>query len=286
MIGWTPLIVLPTLVLALAPVEWPGWLVMWLLSVVIFAGCKWLTWWGAPASRAPVWLHLSYWFAWPGLDAVHFLGSRQRTIRQPGTAEWFFAASKLADGTLLVFGVARFVPESLPSLVGWVGMIGVVLALHFGSFHLLSCLWRSRGIDAQPLMNWPLAAVSLSEFWGRRWNTAFRDLTHRFLFAPLTNRWGPRGAVLVGFLFSGLVHDAVISLPARGGYGGPTLFFLLQGAGLLAERSTIGRSLGLSNGWRGWLFTLLCLLLPAPLLFHPPFVTRVVVPFMQAIGAV
>jgi len=55
--GWAPVVALPPLVLAFAPAEWPRWLVMWVLSVVIFAGCKWLTWWGAPASRAPIWLH-------------------------------------------------------------------------------------------------------------------------------------------------------------------------------------------------------------------------------------
>jgi hypothetical protein len=285
-LGWAPLILLPPLVLVLAPAGWPRWLVMWVLSVVIFAGCKWLTWWGTPATNAPVWLHLAYFLAWPGLDAVHFLDRGRRAIRQPGSLEWLFAASKLTLGLVLVFAVARLVPTSQPYLTGWIGMIGIVLFLHFGLFHLLSCIWRSVGIDAQPLMNWPLAAVSLSEFWSRRWNTAFRDLTHRHLFVPLTSWFGATGAVLVGFLFSGLVHDAVISLPAEGGYGGPTLFFGLQGVGLLLERTKTGRWLGLGKGWRGWLFTLLCLLVPAPLLFHLPFVTQVVVPFLRAIGAI
>src|SRR5205085_6806357 len=130
----------------------------------------------------------------------------------------------------------------------WVGMVGLVMALHFGTFHLLSCAWRSAGVEARPLMNNPLASQGVSEFWGRRWNTAFRDLTHTFLFRPLTAWLGPAGALLAGFGFSGLVHDLVISVPARGGYGGPTLFFVVQGVALLAERSAAGRRLGLGRG--------------------------------------
>ena len=33
-------------------------------------------------------------------------------------------------------------------------------------------------------------------------------------------------------------------------------------------------------------FTMLAVLLPAPLLFHPPFVLTIVVPFLRAIGAI
>ena len=125
----------------------------------------------------------------------------------------------------------------------------------------------------------------LGEFWGRRWNTAFRDLTHRFLFRPLNSRLGPRGAILAGFVFSGLVHDVVISVPAGGGYGGPTLFFGAQAFAMFAERSRAGRAVGLGSGWRGWLFAFLILILPVYLLFHPPFVRNIIVPFMQAFGA-
>ena len=28
-------------------------------------------------------------------------------------------------------------------------MIGLVLILHFGAFHLLSCWWRGRGVEAR-----------------------------------------------------------------------------------------------------------------------------------------
>jgi alginate O-acetyltransferase complex protein AlgI len=89
----------------------------------------------------------------------------------------------------------------------------------------------------------------------------------------------------IGFLASGIVHDLVISLPARGGWGGPTIYFVVQGLGLLVERSRIGRSLGLARGWRGWLYAMLVLVAPAYWLFHPPFIRTVVLPFLTAIGA-
>jgi D-alanyl-lipoteichoic acid acyltransferase DltB (MBOAT superfamily) len=164
-------------------------------------------------------------------------------------------------------------------------MIGLVLTLHFGAFHLLSCAWREAGIEATPLMRGPIRSASLAEFWGRRWNTAFRDLTHRFVFLPLSARLGPRAAVLAGFVVSGVVHDVVISWPAGGGYGGPTVYFMAQAVGLLGERTVAGRRLGLGRGWRGRGFTMVVLVAPLPLLFHVPFVTRVVVPFMDTLGA-
>jgi len=135
-------------------------------------------------------------------------------------------------------------------------------------------------------MNWPIAAVSVSDFWGHRWNTAFRDLTYRFLFRPLVALVGVRWAGLIGFLFSGLVHELVISVPAQGGYGGPTVFFAVQGLAMLIGRSAAGRRIGLGSGYLGWLFTMIVMLLSALLLFHRPFVLEVVVPFMNVVRAI
>jgi hypothetical protein len=268
------------------PTTWPAWAAMWAIAAAVFAGCKWLTWRRTPAPHAPAWRHAAYLFAWPGLDAKAFLDPRPLPKeRRPGRGEWAFAAGKLALGVALTWGAVPLVPPDLPLLRGWVGMAGLVFMLHFGTFHLLSCAWRAAGVDARPLMNWPVRSESLSEFWGRRWNTAFRDLTHRFLFRPLSARFGPRGGVAAGFLFSGLVHDLVISVPAGGGYGWPTLYFVLQGLGLLAERSKTGKALGLGGGWRGRAFTAVMVAGPAYLLFHPPFVLRVVVPFLEVLGA-
>jgi D-alanyl-lipoteichoic acid acyltransferase DltB (MBOAT superfamily) len=260
---------------------------MWVLAFAIYAGCKWLSWRRTPAPGAQWWQHAGYLFGWPGLNAGAFLSSvpLQQKFR-PTLREWCAAVSWLLVGVVLFWFVAARIPASKEILVGWIGMTGLILMLHFGSFHLLSCVWRSFGIDAQPLMSRPLTSTSVSDFWGRRWNTAFRDFTYRFLFRPL-NKWcGPRWAVLLGFVFSGIVHDLVISVPAGGGYGGPTIFFGLQAVGMFVERSRAGRAAGLGIGWRGWLFAMFTLLLPAYGLFHPPFVRNIILPLMHALGAI
>jgi hypothetical protein len=292
--AWTatlPLVLWPAIVLAVVPDSWPRWLFMWLLAASIFAGCKWLTWRTAPPSRAPWRRHLAYLLLWPGLDAAAFLRSTPlEPAERPTRGEWLLATVNLSLGTILVWGIVPSILGLASSpwrdlLAAWLGMNGIVLILHFGLFHLLSCLWRARGICARPLMNWPLAAQSVSDFWGSRWNTAFRDLTYWHLFGPLQKRLGAVGALLVGFLCSGLVHDLVISLPAGGGWGGPTLYFLLQAVAIVVQRSRLGRTLGLGRGWRGWLFTMAILLGPAYWLFHPPFLRVVVIPFLEALKA-
>jgi hypothetical protein len=284
--GWLPLLLLPAGVLLLESPEWPRWAFLWALAIAIFIGVKWLTWRRTPAPGAPWWRHAGYLLAWPGLDPVAFLGPGPvRPEDRPTPQEWAAASLRLAAGAALFRGARAAIGTERELLLGWLGMTGLILMLHFGAFHLLSAAWRAAGVDARPLMLHPSRSRSPSEFWGRRWNTAFRDLTHRFLFRPIADRLGPRRAILAGFLASGLVHDLVISLPAGGGYGLPTLYFVIQGLALLAERSQAGRALGLGRGLRGRLFTLLVVGLPAFFLFHPPFVRSVIVPFMRAAGA-
>jgi len=326
--GWIALMGLPLLALPARNHVAP-WQFMWVMTGAIFLGCKWLTFSHArrqivhfPLSRA-----LAYFFVWPGMDAERFVGPTDRknltalnrqVLRKPGCEvrvgrEWrwvssaaeqlsgkggniFVATAKIVLGVVLLFGLVRFAPH--PLVTGWIGMIGIILILHFGLFHLLAIAWRAAGVDAEPIMDAPLHSKSLSEFWSRRWNAAFNRLALDFVFRPLTRRIGGRSscdagkrfrrsstlqrrteiAMLATFLVSGLIHELVISLPARAGYGLPTAYFLLQGIGILTERAL--------PQIRGQIFTIVITAVPVFWLFHPPFVRNVILPFMKAIGAV
>lgn len=282
-VGWLPLIVLPAAAIA-GRESLPAWAFMWLLAVAIFAGCKWETLWRARSGRTSVRTAraLGYLFAWPGMDAQAFFERTATDARIRGR-EWIWAAMKTMCGAALLWGVARRI--HIPLLAGWVGMLGLILLLHFGTFHIVALAWQRAGVNAQPIMRAPITATSLSSFWGQRWNLGFRQLTHALVFQPARRRLGLPVATLLAFTASGLIHDLVISVPARAGYGLPTAYFLLQGLGVLAERLLLGRHIGLDRGLRGWLFTALCTAGPAYWCFHPAFVMRVMLPFMRAVGA-
>jgi len=282
---WGLFLLPPLAALVLTPLALPRWAFMWLLAAGVFAGCKLLTWQSVSRVRISWQLQTAYLFAWPGLDARTFLLEKAPPCDCPALREWSFAFANTFLGAVLFWLSARQIPADDILLRGWVGMVGLALMLHFGVFHVLSCFWRRLGRNARPLMNWPVLATSVADFWSHRWNMAFRDVTHQFVFQPLTRLWGARTANLTCFGMSGLIHEAVISVPAGGGYGLPMLFFLLQGLALLAERSRAGRAIGLNRGWRGRLFTFLVVAGPAFLLFHPPFVRYVMVPFMKWAGA-
>jgi predicted DCC family thiol-disulfide oxidoreductase YuxK len=283
---WIALAFLPLGALCTKPFV-SAWIFMWLMACAIFFGSKWLTLGNAiqRVGRVCPFRSAAYLVAWPGMGAARFLSphlapccSRSEMMKSAATAVvWILL------GTFLLLALARH--ASNPILAGWIGMAGMILILHFGLFELASIGWRAFRVDAPPIMNRPLRSTSVSEFWRRRWNAAFNDLAVRLVFRPVARHTTVLAATLIAFAVSGLIHELVISLPAGAGFGLPTAYFLVQGLGVLAERSPAGKRLRLGSGIAGWLFTIVVVAGPAYWLFHPPFVQNVILPFMRSIGA-
>lgn len=257
----------------------PAWALMWLLSGVTFGCFKWLTFAvyatssGFNSRTRSIW----YLLAWPGMDAPTFDLS---TASTPPRGEWIFAFAKCGLGAALLWGATPIAFEWHPLFGGWVGMIGIAFVLHFGILHLLSLAWREAGVDARPIMNAPILAKSLSDFWSRRWNLAFRDAAHQLVFRPLVGRYGAQAAALAVFAVSGLVHDVVISVSVGVGYGLPTLYFCIQAIGFLFER----RFTCTRRGWSGRRFAAVVVIAPLGLLFHTAFVEEAVLPTLRFLG--
>ena len=281
--GW----LLPVILIVLTLSSWslmPAWGRMWLMAVSIFSCFKWWTWRHVKEDQIPFTARSFYYlFLWPGMDARSFLNPNP--WKEPPTlTAWGVALAKTLFGAVLIWGVARFAGHGL--LAGWIGMIGMIFLLHFGLFDVLSLFWRSQGIRAVPLMQCPIAAPTLSDFWGKRWNVGFRDLVFGLFFVQVARRFGANSATVLTFLFSGLIHELAITVPAGSGYGLPSLYFGLQGGALIIERSQVGVRMGLGKGWRGHAYTLAIVTLPVFALFPPVFVLHVMIPFFQAIKSI
>ncbi|WP_395741918.1 MBOAT family protein [Prosthecobacter sp.] len=251
------------------------WVRMWFLAAGGYFCMKaWVLWKTRAASGdVAIWVWLC-----PTLNLTAFLRRRDGPA---GEARRLALAGfvNFTCGAVLLWGVARQF-ASMPLVAGWVGMTGLILMLHLGVFHIVTAFWMRMGRAVEPLMKCPVAAESLSDFWGRRWNTAFRDAINLLVFRPVAQRWGAKEAHWLVFLVSGLLHEVVISLPAQGGWGGPTAYFLLQAAGI-----ALGRRLRIPRGIASRLWAWVFLIAPVGLLFHPPFVHAVMLPFFQTLGA-
>lgn len=272
--GWTALVILTAAAFAagfIVPRETlPAWLWMWLLAGALWAGFKLLSWLRAGGWKALGFRTLPY-AAWVGMDAAPFALRKERRHR-PVLAPLMLAGMGAALLWLVIPAVEG------PILRGWLGMTALLLGLHFGAFALLAAFWNRIGFHVDPIMAAPWKARTLGDFWGTRWNRAFSDVARAHLFRGLVRRFGPISGTLAGFLFSGLAHELVISVPAGGGYGLPTGYFLLQGVGILAERR-----FHLRRTPAGTFFLWLIVLAPAFWLFHPPFMKEVIDPFLTTL---
>lgn len=281
--GWG-LLLLAILLLLLIRNEFTSWLWMLLVAFTLYGGFKLLTVLrldGKCLRRLSGGRLAAYLLLWPGMRPQSFFREAATTATDERRL-WLPGVGYVVLGMVLLWsGVTGLLPAGIGI---WVGMFGFVFLLHFGLFDLLASLWRQLGVPVERLFDNPWCSRSLTEFWGSRWNRSFSALSRDLILRPLARLTGARWAGFAVFLFSGLVHELVISVPARGGYGGPLLYFVIQGLLVLAEGASRGRRLRrrhpiLARGATlGAVFGLL------PLLFPAPFRTGVVLPLLQALG--
>src|SRR5690606_37647104 len=98
-----------------------------------------------------------------------------------------------------------------------------------GLLSISAGMWRLSGVNTDHLFKTPVKAKSLTEFWSKRWNLAFSEMTSVAVFRPLKGKVGNTAALMTAFVFSGLLHELAISVPVNSGYGLPLLYFVIQG---------------------------------------------------------
>lgn len=220
-------------------------------------------------------LDVRRWFVfsvlWPGMRPSAFatLGGAGR----PGVGALLGRGLRNAGLGAGLLVAARWTDSRVGALL--LGLPGLSLLVHFGLFHALAALWRALGAEVSAPFRDPPRSRTLAEFWSRRWNLAFSEMTSLAVHRPLRAHLDAPRATVVAFLYSGLLHELAISLPVRAGWGGPSAYFALHGLALLAERRLAWK------GTRSRVWTIAWVLLPTPLLFHGPFLRGVVEPLLR-----
>ena len=234
------------------------------------------------------WRWLGFAARWPGMRPGPF--ARAGGPRQPGARDLIILGLRhAAEGLALVAlawlawhrGRPAMSDGTARAMATLLLLPGLSLILHFGIFNVAAGAWRLAGVDARPLFRAPLAATSLDEFWGRRWNLAFSEMTALGIYRPLSRPLGRRGATFAAFAASGLLHELAISVPVLAGYGRPMGYFLLHGLLIGVERrfERAGRPI---SGWGRWnrVWVIAWVLGPVFILFHRPFLEGVVWPII------
>jgi hypothetical protein len=224
-----------------------------------------------------------YAVGWVGMRAQPFetLGQKPLPNAWPMVR---FGISRIIAGLLLILLAHVVVSVHLNYNLTyiWVSailLVGLSLILHFGLLSISAGMWRLSGVNTYYLFRQPARALSLTELWSKRWNIAFSEMTSVAIFRPLKNKIGSAGALMVAFIFSGLLHELALSVPVNSGYGLPLLYFVIQGALVLLEKIfIINKITFLENKLVARLWVFFWLIVPMPLLFHEQFIKQVIWP--------
>ncbi|MBD1366332.1 hypothetical protein IDJ77_21140 [Mucilaginibacter sp. ZT4R22] len=228
---------------------------------------------------------LTYAIGWVGMRAQPF-----ETLGQPALPNAWpmvrFGISRIIAGALLILLAHWLVALQLNGsltyyLVTPILLVALSLILHFGLLSISAGMWRFSGVNTYYLFRQPAKALSLTELWSKRWNIAFSEMTSVAIFRPLKSKTGVAVALMVSFIFSGLLHELALSLPVNSGYGLPTLYFVIQGLLVLVEKLMASRGiLFLKNKVIARLWVFFWLIVPMPLLFHGQFIRQIVWPMV------
>jgi alginate O-acetyltransferase complex protein AlgI len=254
----------------------------WLTIAAIFVAMKAIvlaTAGKAAATAVGAWRLVGFVLLWPGMAIRPFVEAGKAAAGCPSRRLLQCGLLNAAIGAMILYWEAH---SNLIRAHAWLraaaGLTGAAMLIPFGLFQALAGFWRLCGVAVEKQWHFLPATRSLAEYWSARWNRCFHDFAREHVFRPLRDRAGSTAALFGSFLFSGVLHDLAISVPARGGYGLPTLYFALQGLGIWVER----RFLSAGPIRRAW--AALVLLATIGLLFHEPFLTRVVLPQLDALS--
>lgn len=251
-------------------IEEPAGFRMIALILVLLTGMKVVTAAAYPMLRFTWFKWTLYCFTWVGMNPEIFFKQRPAADRSLLYRGLLF----LASGMIILFLLRFFLsPVSMPTGVSYyiqslAILIALSMILHFGLLNISAWVLQQLGYSAYSLFRAPLSAGSLTDFWGKRWNLAFTEMTSVAVYRPLAQKYSGLTALIISFAVSGLLHEVALSLPVQSGYGLPLVYFVIQLMLVIAEQK-------LFTGKPGSVWVIAGLIIPLPLLFHPSIMKAV-----------
>jgi alginate O-acetyltransferase complex protein AlgI len=228
-------------------------------------------------------LRLLAYCVWPGMQPQQFLAGQKPAPDAPVPTVRAFLLDALS-GAALLWVVPRLLPGPTPLAVRfWIGLVGASLLFLFARLDFYALLFKLMGFPVEKLWDCPVAAKTLGEFWGRRWNRIVSGMAREVVFFPLARRAGARVALFAVFVYSGFYHE-MVSFLVGSGYGGPMLYFLLQYLGVTLENARPVRRRLLAHPWLGRAWTLAVVSAPLGLFLQPALVNDFLTPMLAEAG--
>jgi len=229
---------------------------------------------------------------WPGMRPASLLK------RTPGLQWWRDLVWGLLFAILGVFWSigTKFCHQTGLSddLAGLVALPGISMMFHLGALRLLRGFLRLVGYDVEQLFVDPLLAESVSDFWGKRWNVAFSDMNRLVFVAAVktalqedlgvSKAKSTQAGIIAAFVASALLHEFAITLPVLAGYGGPSLYFLVQGFYVILEKQPSVTARLERHPLLGRFVTWAVIALPIPVCFVAQFRTQIALPLVLLVA--
>jgi alginate O-acetyltransferase complex protein AlgI len=224
-------------------------------------------------------LRLLAYCVWIGAQPTQFLRGQRTAARAPVPTVYSFILN-VVTGAALLWLLPHLLPAATPRMIRfWIALLGIGFLGLVARFDFWALAFRAMGFPVEKLWDCPIAATNLGDFWGRRWNRIVPGLLREVIFLPVARRAGARIALLAVFLYSGFYHE-MVSFLIGSGFGGPTLYFLVQYLGVAIENTRPVRRWRLTHPWlvRGWTWAVV--ILPVGLIVQPRLIEGYLIPML------
>ena len=219
---------------------------------------------------------------WIGMQPRQFLVGERTAANAPIPTVSGFVLN-VVTGLVLFWLVPRLLPVATPWAIRfWIALVGFCFLFLIARFDFWALVFRAMGFAVEKLWDCPIAATSLGDFWGRRWNRIVPGFLREVIFLPVAPGAVPRSRSWPCFSIAACTTNASASWPARD--TADRRCTSCCNASVSRSRTPVRRRLMRGRLWLARAWTFAVVFLPVGLFLHPGLVDGYLVPMLVAAG--